>query len=254
MKNLKTLNYNEIPVFFQSDDAYLNATQIAKAFNKQPADYLKQKRTVEYIEGVKRNRLLQEIQLVTVNTGSPENGGGTYIHPKLAIDFARWLNVDFAVWCDIQIEEILKGNVKPIVTAMTPKDAIPFAEGYLAFAQLLQVPVHLAQIECVKMTYRETQVDFSPMLKLAPAQDNIQEDSIMLEPTELGRKLGYTAVEMNQVLERLGLQSRPDGKTWVVSDKGESISFHHSWTKYGKSGYNYKWNVSEIEKLLPKSL
>ncbi|WP_304671781.1 KilA-N domain-containing protein, partial [Neisseria blantyrii] len=32
-------------------------------------------------------------------------------HPKLAVDFARWLNPKFAVWCDEQIEILLNGKV-----------------------------------------------------------------------------------------------------------------------------------------------
>lgn len=29
--------------------------------------------------------------------------GGTLLHPKLAVFFARWLDVRFAVWCDLMI-------------------------------------------------------------------------------------------------------------------------------------------------------
>ena len=35
---------------------------------------------------------------------------GTWFNPKLAVPFARWLDVDFAIWCDDQIESIIKGN------------------------------------------------------------------------------------------------------------------------------------------------
>ena len=37
--------------------------------------------------------------------------GGTWLHPKLAIVFARWLNTKFAVWCDLKIEAILHGGM-----------------------------------------------------------------------------------------------------------------------------------------------
>lgn len=30
------------------------------------------------------------------------------MHPKLAVHFARWLDVRFAVWCDMQIDKLLK--------------------------------------------------------------------------------------------------------------------------------------------------
>ena len=33
--------------------------------------------------------------------------GGTWAHPKLAVFFARWLDVKFAVFCDMVIDDIL---------------------------------------------------------------------------------------------------------------------------------------------------
>jgi len=99
-------SFQDFPVFFQPD-AYLNATSVAKRFNKQPRDYLKTEPTKNYMNSIKTILLIPIDQLVIVKKGSSSNGGGTWIHPKLAIDFARWLNPDFAVWCDMQIEKIL---------------------------------------------------------------------------------------------------------------------------------------------------
>lgn len=48
--------------------------------------------------------------------------GGTWAHPKLAVFFARWLDVRFAVWCDLMVDEILRGRVEvqPVATPPTP--------------------------------------------------------------------------------------------------------------------------------------
>ena len=105
--SIVTLQYNNFPVLFQKD-ASINATAIAKQFNKSPKDYLRLDRTKDYIEAVRRNRLTEENQLVTINQGGTPEEQGTWIHRFLAIDFARWLNSDFAVWCDMQIESLLK--------------------------------------------------------------------------------------------------------------------------------------------------
>ena len=43
-------------------------------------------------------------------------GHGTWAHPKLAVFFARWLDVRFAVWCDVMIEDILKGKAEVVIT------------------------------------------------------------------------------------------------------------------------------------------
>jgi hypothetical protein len=113
-----TLQYNDFPVMFQSD-AWLNATTIAKSFNKLAADYLRLDSTKEYIEALQENLfpaddsnmgnpILENNQLVIVKNGAPETGGGTWLHPKLAVNFARWLSAKFAVWCDLQIEKLLQ--------------------------------------------------------------------------------------------------------------------------------------------------
>ena len=33
---------------------------------------------------------------------------GTWLHPKLAVRFAQWLDIDFALWCDEQIDHYIK--------------------------------------------------------------------------------------------------------------------------------------------------
>jgi hypothetical protein len=35
---------------------------------------------------------------------------GTWLHPDLAIPFARWLDVRFSIWCDQQIKKILSST------------------------------------------------------------------------------------------------------------------------------------------------
>jgi KilA-N domain len=103
---LITAHFGEMPVLFLVD-GFINATAIAKQFNKQPKDYLKSRRTQEYIESIRRILLMEQNQLVRVQNGGNPQEIGTWLHPKLAIDFARWLSSDFAVWCDLQIEKIL---------------------------------------------------------------------------------------------------------------------------------------------------
>lgn len=57
--------------------------------------------------------LAKQTGLVKVKNGSSENGGGTWLHPKLAVAFARWLNVHFGVWCDLQIDNLIRANQAP---------------------------------------------------------------------------------------------------------------------------------------------
>ena len=124
------------------------------------------------------------------------------------------------------------------------------AEDSLAMASLLGVPTHLAQIEAIKHARLSTGVDFSYLLHHAPAQNSVADDEVMLEPTELGKHLGLSAVAVNRKLEAVGLQTRDHAGCWQPTEKGAPISFRHSWTSKGKSGYNLKWKLQAVKALL----
>lgn len=106
MSQIISLSFDNTPVSFNSN-GYLNATSIAAKFNKRAADYLRSQSTKDYIAAITRKCVMKENQLVTVKKGGNVQESGTWLHNKLAIDFARWLNPDFAVWCDEQLEAIL---------------------------------------------------------------------------------------------------------------------------------------------------
>lgn len=104
--------YNDISVSF-NEQYYLNATTIAKHFNKLVKDYLKTAQTQDYINALAqklsvRNIILTANDLVIIRQGGIEQG--TWLHPKLAVNFARWLSADFAVWCDLKIDELMKNQ------------------------------------------------------------------------------------------------------------------------------------------------
>lgn len=102
-------------VFFM-EDGYINATKAASIFTKRSADWLRNNDTKEYILALARICVLEQNQLVIVRNGGKDNG--TWIHPKLAIVFARWLSPEFAVWCDQQIEKILRDSEKSSIERM----------------------------------------------------------------------------------------------------------------------------------------
>jgi len=89
---------------------WMNATEIARKFNKHVAHWTSTASTKEYIEALKK-RYRNNDNAVNQNFIMVFKGGngiqGTWIHQKLAIRFAQWLNPDFAVWVDEQIETLL---------------------------------------------------------------------------------------------------------------------------------------------------
>ena len=123
-----TEDYNGVAVAFRND-AWLNATAIAEHFGKRVQHYLSTERTQEYIKALSNcfsseaaKTASEHNQWVIVRKGG--SAQGTWLHPKLAIDFARWLSPEFAVWCDAQIEQILGINHAPQPRAPKTRKAL----------------------------------------------------------------------------------------------------------------------------------
>ncbi|EPI6949233.1 KilA-N domain-containing protein [Neisseria gonorrhoeae] len=142
--SIQTFSFNRFSVSFQ-ENGYLNATAIAEQYDKRVGNYLRNERTQEYITALNerlfnpetRNRATAENQLVIIKKGgNDKKSQGTWLHPKLAVDFARWLNPKFAVWCDEQIETLLNGNVsdgiKPAKTTADDRTGLRRAVAALA--------------------------------------------------------------------------------------------------------------------------
>lgn len=91
------------------EDGYFNMTKAAKEYGKRVNDFLSLPSSKEYIEALAASTGKSGIsELVRIQRG---NGNlpqvGTWGHPKLAVFFARWLDVRFAVFCDMVIDDIL---------------------------------------------------------------------------------------------------------------------------------------------------
>ena len=93
-----------------NDAGWFNATAAAEKFGKRVQHWLDNKETQEYIEKL-NNRISGDLNTVSDGIIYTKKGrnGGTWLHPKLAVVFARWLSVDFSIWCDEQIDKIIHG-------------------------------------------------------------------------------------------------------------------------------------------------
>jgi hypothetical protein len=126
MTSLITREYNVSPgtgkghVFTFRGDGWFNMTKAAQVFGKRLDEFWSNKEAVEYIlalgnvnAGDSREYPAAKTRYVEASRG---RHGGTWAHPKLAVFFARWLDVRFSVWCDAVIGDILKGAATVVIT------------------------------------------------------------------------------------------------------------------------------------------
>lgn len=143
-----TFLYNNAVVSFDfnplNSNMMINATQMAKIFDRRIQNFLKSEATKEYIEILKTlpkdEKLWFEFTPFGVNSDSKtvenevqftpfgvnseavllqENDilqtrghQGTWMHRLLAIEFASWLEPSFKLWINLTIENLIFGNYK----------------------------------------------------------------------------------------------------------------------------------------------
>lgn len=113
-------NINDSVVEQRRLDGYINATALTRAYKlatgkrRDVGEWLSNKRTQETLEHLSSKTGIPVIELYQVFQGSPENGGGTWIHPKLAIRFGIWLSDEFGYLVEEWVEQWLTTGQSPI--------------------------------------------------------------------------------------------------------------------------------------------
>lgn len=114
MNNVIPFHYQGQPVRFNSD-GWINATDVAKRYGKKPSHWLELTSTHNYMAALARHLGpgfdVGKSGIKLVDTSKVRGQAGTWLHPKLAVAFARWLDDDFAVWADLHIDALLRGEL-----------------------------------------------------------------------------------------------------------------------------------------------
>ncbi len=116
---MKTMEFlyqeNEIHFALQNEgNVMINATEMAKMFNKRIDHFLKADHTKKFIEHLEKDYAQfppyggNETPKILVTNRNL----GTFMSEALALKFAAWLDVEFEVWVYKKIQEVIFGNYK----------------------------------------------------------------------------------------------------------------------------------------------
>lgn len=212
--------YNGNKVTFQlgNGDVMVNATEMAKAFGKRPNDYLSLPSVTELIQAITRKNGIDENQLVMTQRGG--NTAGTWLHEDIALDFAQWLSVDFKLWCNDRLKELLKGGF----TATESKIEEIIANPDLVIS--LATELKKERQEKARLQYVSEQQ--SKELQLQAPKVQYYEEVLTSESTYtttlIAKELGMSAVELNRRLYEAGVQYKQHG-TWVLYSRYQGKSY-----------------------------
>lgn len=135
METLAIRPWNGTPIQRRTTDGYVNATAMCKANGKLWSDFWRTNRCTEYLEalsGTMGNPIVGPKGLVQTREG---NGGGTWVHPDVATELARWISPAFSVFVNQWFREAVEGQIAEAPTsaptavpALSPQDSLDLIE------------------------------------------------------------------------------------------------------------------------------
>ena len=175
MKSLQIYEYKGTQIEFEiiNGQVFANATEMCQVFGKTPYEFLRSEKAKRYIDALRKN---SEVQFIEIRNGgfSP----GTWIHEKLILKLAQWLDVEFEIWCDEKMAELIRtGSV-----SITPLSS---AEMFLQNAQLM--------------------VEHEKRIKIVESRQDKTEDRITEIEAKISTSPSYFTVVGYAVLNKLNL-------------------------------------------------
>lgn len=247
----KVFSYNGTPITFQIGDATMvNATQMAKPFRKQAKDWLKTAQAQEFITVLSDGRKILPSDLVRVVNG---NNGGTWMHEDVALEFARWLSPQFAIWCNDRIKELMRHGITATPAAIESILADP-ANAILMLQALqderkrnaaLSEKNHIYKSENQRLlrltANQQNQLEAqAPKVEYA---DNVLNSESCYTTTQIAKELGMSAQALNKMLHGLGVQYRQSGQ-WLLYAKYQAKGYMKTRT------HTYQRNNGRISTML----
>lgn len=120
MSNIVEFKYlsNNIQFEVINGRVMANATTMFKNTESRLDHWKASEQTKRYVEAVTRKLGIAENQLIITKRGGTQRQG-TWIHEKLILNAARYISIDFELWCDDKIAELLREGL----VSMKPKPA-----------------------------------------------------------------------------------------------------------------------------------
>lgn len=144
---IEARDWNGHPIHRRQVDGYVNASAMCRAGGKRWNHYQANDRTQGYIHALAADAGIpatgNQGLIRSIQGGRPELQG-TWIHPRLAVDLARWISPAFAVWMD---GWFLEQFTTPLPTT-TNRQPVTSRQGFLDNSP--RIVIHAANVKAAE--------------------------------------------------------------------------------------------------------
>lgn len=133
---LQSRSWNGTPISRRTTDNYVNATAMCKANGKRWADFRESVAANSYAEALSRKTGIPVYDLMV-----SKQGDGTWVHPDVATELARWISPDFSVFVNTWFREEYERRLEPpkTVPTLSPQETLDLIERSMGLLERLGV-------------------------------------------------------------------------------------------------------------------
>lgn len=226
--DIRIFQYNGSDITFNSGSTVMvNATQMAKPFGKRPVDWLKTAQSQEFLKAMSEVKKITSEDLLKIKKGGDNHAQGTWMHEDVALEFARWLSPEFAIWCNDRIKELLRHGMT--ATPQTIDAIIADPAAGIRLLQALQQErderqrleqENAEQAATLEQRRHTIALQTAQLQKSAP-KVNYYDQTLLststLTMTQVAKSLGLNVDELTSRLKKAGIIYRQSGQ-WLLKD------------------------------------
>lgn len=251
-------HYHGKPVTFsKGENIMINATEMAKPFGKTTKDWLRTLASKNFINTLSDVRQICLTELVTIKQGG--NGEqGTWMHEDVALEFARWLSPQFAIWCNDHIRTLLtKGTTS--IGQPTESREVTLAKAVLLANETIEEQKEIIAQQAAKIEADAPYVDYAESIMKVDGDLDMQSLARVLADNNIkdshgkpiGRKYLFEVLRRNFILmrDRRPYQKYVDKAYFgcyvhrIDTGWGEKVTYVPTVTPKG-----LKWLLEQIDK------
>lgn len=244
-------SYNDNPVTFRtaSGKTMVNATSMAKCFNKQPSVWLHSLPAMEIRETLVREGKSENLEEQIMTTRGIN--GATWIVEDLAMEFSKWLSPEFSIWCNERIKELMTQGHVSLGQMPVPEATESTTDAYGGFPvpTTFEEALLLAAKQQAMIEENKPKVDY---------YDRVIENRDDFRTSFIANELGITPNALHRFLQDEGIV-RWEKRKWVVTGSYSALQsdlpyywrnkkgkiyrcgFFKRWTKVGREFIHELW-------------